>query len=55
MLDRLRPEVHAVRADIKGLALGRRFDYVVLGAGGRAARLVPRVNHVLAELRIDPR
>jgi butyryl-CoA dehydrogenase len=35
---------------------GRAFClYVVLGAGGRAARLVPRVNQVLAELRIDPR
>jgi SAM-dependent methyltransferase len=32
MLDRLRPEVHAVRADIKGLGLGRRFDYVVLAS-----------------------
>lgn len=32
MLDQLRPEVHAVRADIKGLALDRRFDYVVLAS-----------------------
>ncbi len=32
MLDRLRPEVHAVRADIKGLGLSRRFDYVVLAS-----------------------